>query len=44
VFWPQVSSYYSCMTSANTVTAQQACHFQFTNSVGGEISFLQKGR
>ena len=44
VFWPQVSAYYSCMSSANTVAAQQACHAQFTNSVGGEISFLQHGR
>jgi len=44
VFWPQVSAYYSCMSSANTVTAQQACHTQFTNSVGGEISVLDNGR
>jgi hypothetical protein len=44
VFWPQVSSYYSCMSGANTVAAQQACHNQFTSSVGGEISFLDNGR
>jgi hypothetical protein len=44
VFWPQVSAYYSCMSSANTVAARQACHTQFTNSVGGEISFLQSSR
>jgi hypothetical protein len=44
VFWPQLSTYYSCMSSANTVAAQQACHTQFTNSVGGEISVLQGGR
>jgi hypothetical protein len=44
VFWPQVSSYYSCMNSANTVAAQQACHAQFTHSVGGEISVLDNGR
>ncbi len=44
VFWPQVSAYYSCMNGANTVTAQQACHSQFNNSVGGEISFLQNSR
>ena len=43
VFWPQLSTYYNCMSSANTVTAQQACHTQFTNSVGGEISVLQGG-
>ena len=44
VFWPQVSTYYSCMNSATTVAAQQACHTQFTDSVGGEISFLQNSR
>jgi len=44
VFWPQLSTYYNCMSSANTVAAQQACHTQFTNSVGGEISVLQGGQ
>jgi hypothetical protein len=43
VFWPQLSTYYNCMSGANTVAAQQACHSQFTNSVGGEISVLQNG-
>jgi hypothetical protein len=44
VFWPQLNTYYTCMSGANTVAAQQACHTQFTNSVGGEISVLQGGR
>ena len=44
VFWPQLNAYYTCMGSANTVTAQQACHDQFNNSVGSEISVLQNGR
>jgi hypothetical protein len=44
VFWPQLSTYYNCMSGANTIAAQQACHTQFTNSVGGEISVLQGGR
>jgi hypothetical protein len=44
VFWPQLNAYYTCMDGANTVGAQQACHSQFTNSVGGEISVLQNGR
>jgi len=44
VFWPQLSTYYNCMSGANTVTAQQACHTQLTNSIGGEISVLQNGR
>jgi hypothetical protein len=44
VFWPQLSAYYGCLSGANTVTAQQACHKQFTDSVGSEISLLQNGR
>src|SRR5271169_1121549 len=44
VFWPQLNAYYNCMSSANTVAAQQACHTQLDNSVGGEISVLQNGR
>jgi hypothetical protein len=44
VFWPQLSTYYNCMNSANTVADQQVCHNQFTNSVGSEISVLQNGR
>ena len=44
VFWPQLNTYYNCMGGANTVTAQQACHDQFDNSVGSEISLLQNGR
>jgi hypothetical protein len=44
VFWPQLNAYYNCMSGANTVAAQQACHNQFNKSVGGEISVLQNGR
>jgi len=44
VFWPQLNAYYNCLSVANTVAAQQACHTQFTNSVGGEISVLQNGK
>ena len=44
VFWPQLSTYYNCMSGANTVAAQQACHTQLTNSLGSEISVLQNGR
>ncbi|MGH3181910.1 MAG: hypothetical protein ACRDOE_08390 [Streptosporangiaceae bacterium] len=44
VFWPQLNAYYTCMGGANTVAAQQACHDQFTNSVGSEISVLPNGR
>ncbi len=44
VFWPQLNTYYNCMDSANTVTAQQVCHKQFTDSVGSELTVLQNGR
>jgi ABC-type amino acid transport system permease subunit len=44
VFWPQLNAYYNCLGGANTVTAQQACHDQFTNSVGSEMSILQNRR
>jgi ABC-type amino acid transport system permease subunit len=44
VFWPQLNTYYTCMGGANTVAAQQACHDQFTKSVGSELSILQSGR
>ena len=44
MFWPQLSAYNNCMSGANTVAAQQACHTAFTNSVGGEISVLEGGR
>jgi MFS family permease len=44
VFWSQLNAYYTCMSGANTVAAQQACHNQFTNSVGGEFGVLQNGK
>jgi hypothetical protein len=44
VFWPQLNTYYNCMNSANTVTAQQVCHKQFSDSVGSELTVLQNGR
>jgi hypothetical protein len=44
VFWPQLNTYYTCMGGANTVTARQLCHDQFTKSVGSELSVLQDGR
>jgi hypothetical protein len=43
IFWPQLSAYNNCMSGANTVAAQQACHTAFTNSVGSEISVLEGG-
>ena len=44
VFWPQLNAYYTCMGGANTLAAQQACHSQLDNSVGGEMSVLRNGR
>ena len=44
VFWSQLSTYYNCMSGANTVTAQQACRTQLTNSIGSEVSILQNRR
>jgi hypothetical protein len=43
VFWPQLNTYYNCLNGAETVTAQQACHSQFSKSVGNEMSILQNG-
>jgi len=43
VFWPQLNTYYNCLSGANTPSAQQACHSQFTNSVGSELSVLRNG-
>jgi hypothetical protein len=43
VFWPQLNTYYNCLSQANTPSAQQACHSQFTNSVGSELSVLRNG-
>jgi hypothetical protein len=40
----QLNAYFNCLASANTVTAQQACHSQFTNSVSSEIGLLQNGK
>src|ERR1700726_3896160 len=43
VVWPQLNAYYNCLSGANTVTPNQACHNQCTNSVGGALSVLQNG-
>jgi len=40
MFWPQLTQYSDCLSGANTVSAQQACQQQLTNSVGNEISVL----
>jgi hypothetical protein len=40
-FWPQLNQLSNCMAGANTLSAQQACQSQFSNSVGNEFSLLQ---
>ena len=44
VFWPQLNTYYNCMSGANTVATQQACHAQLDKSISSQISVLQNGR
>ncbi len=40
LFWPQLTQYSDCLSGANTVSAQQACQQQLSNSVGNEVSVL----
>jgi len=44
VFSSQLRVYSSCMASANTVSAQQACQNQLSNSINAQISRLESGR
>jgi hypothetical protein len=37
MFWPQLNTYFSCMNSANTITASQACATQFKQVTGDQI-------
>jgi hypothetical protein len=37
MFWPQMNTYFSCMNSANTITAAQACTAQFKQSTRDEV-------
>jgi len=43
IFWSQLQTYATCMNSANTVAAQQACQNQFSTSVNARISRLESG-
>jgi uncharacterized membrane protein YfcA len=38
MYWPQLNTYFSCMNSANTITATQACTAQFKQSTGDQVS------
>ena len=37
LFWPQMNTYFSCMNSANTITASQACATQFKQATGEQF-------
>lgn len=41
VLGKQLSAYSSCLTGANTLTAQQACRSQFTHAVTGALDGLR---
>ena len=43
MFWNELSAYSSCLSGANTLTAQQACQHQFSQTIGNEIRSLQPG-
>jgi hypothetical protein len=37
MYWPQLNTYFSCMNSANTIAASQACAAQLKQSTGQQI-------
>ena len=37
VFWNQLSTYWSCTSGANTLTAQQACQHQLSKTISNEF-------
>ena len=37
VFWNQLSTYWNCSSGANTLTAQQACQHQLSNTISNEF-------
>ncbi len=43
MFWNELSAYASCLSGANTLTAQQACQHQFSQTITNEIRSLQPG-
>lgn len=40
MFWPQLTQYSNCLSSAGTISAQHACQQQLQNSVGNEVGLL----
>jgi hypothetical protein len=43
LFWNQLSAYSNCLSGANTLTAQQACQHQFSQTITSKIRSLQPG-
>ena len=43
MFWNELSAYSSCLSGANTLTAQKACQHQFSQTISNEIRSLQPG-
>jgi hypothetical protein len=43
LFWSELSAYSNCLGGANTVTAQQACQHQFSQTISNDIRSLQSG-
>lgn len=41
VFWSELTTYSSCLGGATTVSAQQACQQQFSQSITNQIKSLQ---
>jgi predicted PurR-regulated permease PerM len=45
MFWTQLSAYWNCSSGANTLTAQQACQHQLSQTISNEFgSFAPSGR
>ena len=43
LFWGELSAYSGCLSGANTVTAQQACQHQFSQTISNDIRSLESG-
>jgi len=43
LFWSELSAYSNCLSGANTVTAQQACQHQFSQTISSDIRSLESG-
>jgi len=41
MFWKELSAYSNCLSGANTLTAQQVCQHQFSQTITNEIRSLQ---